>query len=157
MKKLIIVVAFLGLSINAISQNIYNENIDGSKQISEAKEKAKKENKHILVMVGGNWCKWCLIFDEFISINKAVNKILEDNYVLIHINYSNKNKNGEAMKELGFPQRFGFPVFIILDKEGRRIHTQNSAYLEQNESYSEKEVISFLNHWTRKAIRPNLP
>lgn len=31
----------MGLSINAISQNIYNENTDESKQISEAREKSR--------------------------------------------------------------------------------------------------------------------
>ena len=53
------------------------------------------------------------------------------------------------METLGYPQRFGFPVFII-NQKGDRIHTQNSAHLEQGEGYSEKEVITFLNHWNKK-------
>ena len=56
------------------------------------------------------------------------------------------------MKRLGYPERFGFPVFVILNEKGERVHTQNSAYLEKGEGYSEKEVVSFLNHWTKQAV-----
>ena len=58
------------------------------------------------------------------------------------------------MAKLGYPQRFGFPVFIILDKEGKRIHTQNSAYLEQDKSYSKEKIMEFLNNWNPTALDP---
>lgn len=151
-KLIIIIVALLGYATNTISQNVYNEKLDGSKQIEDAIKQAQKENKYIFVMAGGNWCKWCLMFDEFITTNQAVNKTLTDNFILIHVNYSKQNYNPKAMEKLGYPQRFGFPVFIILNEKGDRIHTQNSAYLEQGEGYSEKEVITFLNHWNKKAV-----
>lgn len=153
MKKLIlIIVALLSFATNSISQNVYNEKLDGIKQIEDAIKQAQKENKYIFVMAGGNWCRWCLMFDEFIHKNKEVNKTLTDNFILIHVNYSKQNPNPKAMEKLGYPQRFGFPVLIILNEKGERIHTQHSAYLEQGEGYSEKEVISFLNLWTKKAV-----
>ena len=57
------------------------------------------------------------------------------------------------MKLLENPARFGFPVFVILDEQGKRIHTQNSAYLEEGKGYSEKKVAEFLNIWTPKAVK----
>ncbi len=35
--------------------NLYNPMADASLEISNAVEQAKVENKHVLVMVGGNW------------------------------------------------------------------------------------------------------
>jgi hypothetical protein len=35
------------------------------------------------------------------------------------------------MAFLGNPQRFGFPVFVIIDGDGNVLHTQDSALLEQ--------------------------
>lgn len=151
-KLIIIIVALLGYATSSVSQNVYNEKLDASKTIKEAITQAEKENKYILVVAGGNWCKWCLMFDEFITTNQAVNKTIVDNFILIHVNYSKQNPNPKAMETLGYPQRFGFPVFIILNQKGDRIHTQNSAHLEQGEGYSEKEVITFLNHWNKKAV-----
>ena len=153
MKKItLLLFVLLGFATNTISQNVYDEKADGSKQIDQAITQAQKENKYIFAMVGGNWCKWCLMFNEFTQTNQNVKKTLADNFIFIHINYSKANKNEASMKRLGYPQRFGFPVFVILNENGDRIHTQHSAYLEQGEGYSEKEVISFLNLWTKQAV-----
>jgi hypothetical protein len=71
------------------------------------------------------------------------------------VNHSRENRNYEVLAELGFPQRFGFPVLVILDASGNRIHTQNSAYLEQEKSYDEKKMIEFLQNWSPRALDPN--
>ena len=48
--------------------------------------------------------------------------------------------------------RFGFPVLVILDMDGRPMHIQNSAYLELEKSYDRKKVLQFLQNWTQKAV-----
>lgn len=153
MKRILILVIAILISSNILySQKVYDETKDGDKQLLEAIETAKANNKYVFAMVGGNWCKWCLMFNEFANTNQNVKKTLNDNFVFVHINYSKANENTKAMKRLGYPERFGFPVFVILNEKGERVHTQNSAYLEQGEGYSEKEVISFLNNWTKQAV-----
>ena len=57
--------------------------------------------------------------------------------------------------QLGYPQRFGFPVFIVLNEKGERIHLQNSEYLEDGKkSYSHEKVLAFLEMWTPRALNP---
>jgi thiol:disulfide interchange protein len=75
-------------------------------------------------------------------------------YVLAKINFSKENKNPETMALLGYPQRFGFPVLVVLDAEGNRLHTQNTAYLEQDKGYDVEKVKGFLLDWNRTAINP---
>jgi hypothetical protein len=70
------------------------------------------------------------------------------------LNTSRENKNLDILAGLGYPQRFGFPVLVVLNAEGKRIHTQNSAYLEQVKSYSREKVFEFLKQWTPAAIDP---
>ncbi|MBP3254223.1 MAG: thioredoxin family protein [Bacteroidales bacterium] len=131
----------------------YDESLDGLKQIEQAVNTAKQQNKHVLVQVGGNWCPWCLKFSELAHQNTAIKNIIDSNYVYIHVNYSKANKNTAAMQRLENPARFGFPVFVILDKDGKRIHTQNSSYLEEGKGYNEKLVCDFLRIWTADAIK----
>lgn len=44
----------LCLSLNA--QKIYNPDANAKKDIENVIAKAKKEGKHVLIQVGGNWC-----------------------------------------------------------------------------------------------------
>lgn len=79
---------------------------------------------------------------------------MNDSYVFIMLNTSKENKNLDILANLDYPQRFGFPVLVVLDQEGNRIHTQNSVFLEKEKSYDEKVVLNFLKHWTPAAIDP---
>lgn len=154
MKNLFILL-FASCVMGMNAQKIYHPKEDAAKMIKNAVNKAKKENKHVLIQAGGNWCGWCILFDKTVRETPALKKALQDNYVTYHLNYSKENTNKAAFKSLGFPQRFGFPVFIILDGDGNRIHTQNSVYLEKGKGYDTERVIDFLNHWSYKALNPD--
>src|SRR5215217_6175709 len=132
MKKILLLVIVLFTSTHSFAQEkpaIYNPQANAEASIKKAVKQAAKENKHVLIQVGGNWCSWCIRFHNIVKNNDTLTQLMNDNYVLVHLNYSPENKNEAQLARLGFPQRFGFPVFIILDGKGQRIHTQNSAYL----------------------------
>lgn len=75
-------------------------------------------------------------------------------YVFQLLNTSKEKKNLDIMAEYQFPQRFGFPVLLILDWNGKLINTQNTAYLEKDKSYDEKLMADFLKNWTPEALDP---
>lgn len=133
---------------------LYNPAADAKADIEVAVKQAAKEGKHVLLQIGGNWCSWCILFHNKVSSNDTLKTALESNYVSYHLNYSQENKNEEILASLGYPERFGFPVFIILDGKGNRLHTQNSAYLEEGKGHSTRAVLEFFNHWSPKAIDP---
>lgn len=134
--------------------NVYDPNADAKKDLTEAIQKANAENKHVFIQVGGNWCGWCKLFHDLVTTNTEIKEYLDSNYVVYHLNYSKENKNEKILEELEFPQRFGFPVFVILDKNGKRIHTQSSGYLEEGKGHSPKLVMEFLQGWSPSALNP---
>lgn len=152
--KRILVVFLLFTSICAASaqEKYYNDKVDGMAQIQAATMLAKQSGRYVLCQVGGNWCPWCIRFANFAATDSVIAPLIEKNFVYVHINYSKENKNLEAMKYLGNPARFGFPVFVILDDEGKPIHIQESASLEEGKSYNRKKVENFLTLWTKKAV-----
>ena len=133
---------------------LYHPEADAKADIKAAVEKAAKEGKHVMLQVGGNWCSWCIRFHEKLISNDTLKTAFEKNYVIYHLNYSKENQNEEVLASLGYPQRFGFPVFVILDGKGNRIHTQSSGYLESGKGYSTKEVVDFFNQWSPAALDP---
>ena len=141
-------------------KKVYNEDLNPIEQIDEALAKARKEGKNVVCQVGGNWCPWCLRFADFISRDSTISQVIDQNYVYIHVNYNprktenNKEKaqQTEAMlHRLNNPVRFGFPVFVVLDENGKVIHTQDSSFLEEGNGYNKEKVLRFFNCWTPQA------
>jgi len=135
--------------------NLYKPLEAAESEIAFAVKQAKKEGKHVFIQIGGNWCIWCARFNEFITSDKSIDSLVKANYIVYHLNYSKENYNAKLLAKYGYPQRFGFPVFLILDEKGNLLHTQNSAYLEKEKSYDKREVMGFLNDWTLKALEPS--
>jgi thioredoxin-related protein len=143
-----IVLLLLSVSLSAQEKvQVYDTELDGMEQIKEAVKVAQAENKHILVQVGGNWCPWCIRFHKYSHEEADIKKIIDNNYVVVKLNYSPENKNEAALKKLGNPGRFGYPVFVVLDAKGNRLHTQDSGLLEEDKGYSKKKVRGFLMGW----------
>ncbi|WP_118974519.1 thioredoxin family protein [Taibaiella koreensis] len=131
---------------------LYNPAADANADIKQAVKQAQQQHKNVMLMVGGNWCIWCTRFNQTVTGNDTLSKLMSDNYVLVHVNYEKKNAGDKLWAGLGYPQRFGFPVFVILDNKGNRIHTQNSGYLEEGKGHSPAKIAEFLQQWSPAAV-----
>ncbi|MEZ4826306.1 MAG: thioredoxin family protein [Bacteroidia bacterium] len=133
---------------------LYNPQADAQAQIDSVVQLAHQNGKHVLLQVGGNWCSWCIRFHQFCQNDPHLDSLIQASYVTLKVNYSKENPNPEVLATLGYPQRFGFPVFVVLDGKGQRLHTQDSGYLEQGGSYDRMKVELFFRNWSPKALNP---
>ncbi|MEA3446120.1 MAG: DUF255 domain-containing protein [Bacteroidota bacterium] len=133
---------------------VFNPAANAREDLLKAIELAKKTDRHVLVKIGYNQCPWCIKLYHFLNEDLEIDSLLKADYVIIKVNYSKENRNADVMESLGFPQRFGFPVLVILDEKGKRLNTQNTLYLEKDKSYDRKLIINFLKAWNRQAIDP---
>ncbi len=153
MRLLMVLLLFLSIhSFASDSTKLYNPSANVTKDVEKALGRAKMEKKNVLIQIGGNWCVWCYRFNAFVQTDSLLKRLLNDNYILYHLNYSKENKNLGFLKKLGYPQRFGFPVLVVLDTMGKPIHTQDSALLEKGNGYDEEKVKSFLRNWAPGAF-----
>lgn len=126
----------------------YNEEENAEKKLAQLIKKAKKENKKIMIQAGGNWCIWCLRFEKFVQSNPELKDLADNQYIYYHLNYSPKNKNEKLFTKYGDPgKKYGFPVFLILDKNGKLIHTQSSDVFENGKGYSVEKVKNFFEKY----------
>jgi thioredoxin-related protein len=160
MKKIVAAVAILTISFVSFSQDLtkfrlYNPGENAEQKIANAVKKAKTEGKHVFIQVGGNWCIWCARFNEFVTNDKQIDSIMKANYVFYPMNHSPENSNAKLLAKYGYPQRFGFPVFLVLNGEGKLIHTQGSWYLgDGKESYDRDKVFALFRDWNPAALDP---
>jgi thioredoxin-related protein len=160
MKQLVIILVIGLLNFGHASAqdstfNIYKPSENAVLALNKAIKQAKEEKKHVFVQIGGNWCVWCARFYKFTTADAQIDSLIKADYIVYHLNYSKENRNTQMLEKMGYPQRFGFPVFVILDENGERLNTQNSEYLEQGHSYNKTKVMEFLENWNVKALDPN--
>ena len=132
---------------------IYNPEADAKAEVAAAVVKAAAEGKHVFLQIGGNWCPWCLRFHKMIAEDAKLDSLVHANYVVVEVNYSKENDNHEFLATLGNPQRFGFPVFVILDANSHVLHTQDSGYLEQDKGYNREKVDRLFLMWSTLTMK----
>jgi len=101
-----ITVGSVAIAADAVKPAVpYDALLDGWKQVQGAAQKAESDGKRVLVIVGGNWCKWCRALDSLMVVNAELKGEIAAHYELVHLNWSKENKNAEAMAHLGNPRR----------------------------------------------------
>jgi thioredoxin-related protein len=136
----------------------YNENQDIRADLKKATALAKKENKHVLVQFGGNWCPWCIRFHQMAHGTTLIDSLIKADYIytLANVSQDKKKRDYQLFQEYGYPNRFGYPVFVILNGDGKVLHIQDSGILEHCEvkGYDTAKVVTFLKMWNVKAVDP---
>lgn len=157
MKKVIFFPVLL-LCMTVFSQDmtkfkLYKPAENAEAGIAAAVKLAKSQGKHVFIQIGGNWCIWCARFNDYVNNDKQIDSLIRADYIVYHLNYSKENYNAKLLAKFSFPQRFGFPVFLILDAEGILRHSQNSWYLEDGaKSYDREKVVAFFKDWRPQAL-----
>lgn len=123
----------------------YHPEDNAEQKIDLLLKKAAKEKKNIILQAGGNWCSWCLLFNEFKDNTAEVKKMLDTRFLYYHLNYSPENKNEAVFKKYA-PEghKLGYPFFIVLNGKGKVIKIQESGSLEQGKGYNKEKVLKFL-------------
>ncbi|PIP79697.1 MAG: thiol-disulfide isomerase [Ignavibacteria bacterium CG22_combo_CG10-13_8_21_14_all_37_15] len=145
----LVVILILSFSITAQKKERekFDPLHDAAKDIKNAVVQATKENKRILLDVGGEWCIWCHRLDEFILADKEIDSTLHANFIVVKVNYSKENKNEALLSK--YPKVEGYPHFFILEKDGKLLLSKNTGELEAEKSYSREKLLSFFKEWKR--------
>ena len=55
----------------------YNDKENAETKIAELVKQAQKENKNIILQAGGNWCIWCLRFNQFVQTTPELKNVVD--------------------------------------------------------------------------------
>src|SRR5262245_53341770 len=81
--------AWNGLALSAERTPIYDEKADARALIEQAVQRAKADDKHVLIQWGGNWCGWCYKLHDLFESNEQIHTLLSSEYELVFIDSSN--------------------------------------------------------------------
>ncbi|MGZ5437345.1 MAG: thioredoxin family protein [Pyrinomonadaceae bacterium] len=124
----------------------YDPKRDAARDIDDAVAEAKRTNRRILLEVGGEWCSWCHILDEFFDKHADLTAMRDKNFVIVKINFSEENPNKEVLSRYG--EINGYPHIFVLASDGKLLHSQDTAVFEEGRGYVLERLTTFLTHWS---------
>src|SRR5690349_11153633 len=80
---------------NSALVDIYDPARSPANDLQQAILKAQKENKRIMLELGGDWCIWCKYMDDFYATHADILQFRAENYVLVKVNVSEENSNDD--------------------------------------------------------------
>jgi len=129
---------------------VYDDQRNPFNDANAALALAKKTNRNVLIEIGGNWCTWCHKMDAFLLKNPNVYQALHSKYVLLKVNVSDTNENDDFMKAL--PPVLGYPHMYVSTASGKMLLSKDTAELQDNDGYSTKYWLAFLQQWQLKEL-----
>ncbi|MGJ5820390.1 thioredoxin family protein [Paludibaculum fermentans] len=126
----------------------YDPKANPATDLKRAMERARQENKHVLLDVGGEWCSWCHRLDRFFAANAELLAFRESRFVFLKVNFSPENENKEFLAQ--YPKIEGYPHLIVLDCNGKLLRSQETDVLEEGKGYNLQRFNDFLKSWAPK-------
>lgn len=125
----------------------YDPKRNAAQDIDDAIKEAPRAHKRILLEVGGDWCSWCHILDNFFEAHPDLVQLRDRNFVTVKINFSQENENKKVLSRYGSIE--SYPHLLVLDEEGKLLLSKETGALESGRSYNLEKLTAFLKEWAR--------
>ena len=130
----------------SLSKNIYPAGIEAKAEIKEARERASRQRKRVLLVFGANWCYDCHVLD--LAFQRAdLAPLLAANYEVVHIDVGQGDKNQDLMQLYHVPMAKGIPALAVLDSSGKLLFSQQNGEFERARALTPDELSAFLRKW----------
>ena len=123
MMKAITWLASLTIGVAALSASAFGDTLEGwSTDLNKALEKAKAENKSVLVeFTGSDWCPPCIAMRKNVFSKKEFVAAASKKFILVELDFPKGDKD---LKEKNQPlaEQYkieGFPTVILLGADGK--------------------------------------
>ncbi len=128
----------------------YDPEADPFEQYHEAIERAEREHKLLLVIAGGDWCRWCHVLERFVSSDADVERRLHETFVVMKVYVGFDNYNDLFFSQL--PRAVGAPHFWVISPEKEVLASQATAGFESGKKgYDKAAFLDFIAHWQAEA------
>ena len=127
MRKIILSLFLLATAFVGCSKSGAKDNLDWESNLETALQKAKQENKAVLVnFTGSDWCVWCKRLSSEVFTQSEFEKYAEDNLVLVKIDFPQRIEQSTETKMYNnqLAQRFGvegFPTILLFNSQGKMV------------------------------------
>ena len=128
----------------------YDPQADAFEQYHQAVAQAEAQRKLVLVIAGGDWCRWCHVLNRFVTRNADIETALNDAFVVVKVYVGDENYNEFFFSQL--PEARGAPHFWVISPDRNVLSSQSTGAFEHGKNtYDKNEFLAFIDHWKRHA------
>jgi Thioredoxin-like len=122
----------------------YDPKADPFEDYQNAIAAAAAEDKLVLVIAGGDWCRWCHVLNRFVARHPDVQQGLEETFVVVKVYVGDENYNTDFFEQL--PRALGAPHFWIIAPDRNVLASQSTGALEHGErGYDKDKFLDFID------------
>jgi thiol:disulfide interchange protein len=118
----------------------YDEHADPRADLNRALERARADNKHVLVVFGANWCPDCRSLAVKMA-SGSLAKLVAERYVVTKVDIGRFDRNLDLARQLGNPIRKGIPAVAVLASDGRLIRATDGGELASAKGMGDRKVL----------------
>ncbi len=143
MKKIFLSMILLTAIILGCSKSSANDNLNWEENLETALQKAKTENKAVLVnFTGSDWCQWCIRLSDEVFSKPEFEEYAEQNLILVRLDFPRSIEQSAETKMYNnqLAQRYGiqgFPTILLFNSQGQMV---------LQTGYQPGGPVSYVNH-----------
>ena len=126
----------------------YDKTRDPAADLAAAIPQAQRENKRILLEVGGEWCVYCRLINKVIHEDERLMKMLDDGFIVVKVNFSDDVKNEAFLSR--YPAIASYPHLFVLETDGTFLLSQTPDDFMAKDRYVPDKILGFLQQWAPK-------
>lgn len=106
-----------------------NDNLNWEDNLETALQKAKTENKAVLVnFTGSDWCQWCIKLSDEVFSKSEFEDYAEENLILVRLDFPRSIEQSTETKAYNnqLAQKYGvqgFPTVLLFNSSGNLVKT----------------------------------
>jgi protein disulfide-isomerase len=143
LKKIFLSMILLAAMLIGCSKAGANDNLAWEENLETALQKAKTENKAVLVnFTGSDWCVWCQRLSNEVFSKSEFKDYADDNLILVRLDFPRNIEQSAETKLYNnqLAQRYGvqgFPTVLLFSSQGKMV---------LQTGYQEGGPVSYVNH-----------
>jgi protein disulfide-isomerase len=143
LKKIFLSTILLAAILVGCSKSSANDNLNWEENLETALQKAKTENKAVLVnFTGSDWCVWCQKLSAEVFSQSEFEDYANDNLILVRLDFPRNIEQSAETKLYNnqLAQRYGvqgFPTVLLFNSQGKMV---------LQTGYQPGGPVSYINH-----------
>lgn len=143
MKKIFLSMILLAAILLGCSKSSANDNLNWEENLETALQKAKTENKAVLVnFTGSDWCQWCIKLSNEVFSQPEFEEYADENLILVRLDFPRSIEQSAETKMYNnqLAQRYGvqgFPTILLFNSQGQMV---------LQTGYQPGGPVSYVNH-----------